>query len=327
MIEYLGYRTNSMYEGEVIREEVDTVRNTYYSEDKSKALLQLDGIFNRGLVGIGEIHKYYFERIANDGKRYNCKYSINELLASDELVQMFINSTKKNKKLFNSDLLGNFNKKLSLGAGGVCGKLTLFPLKPCIRLLETYRDENNDSNIYVDPCAGWGTRMIASAYLNIDYVGFDINPQLVPRLRELGDDIKKYKPNWKFNIIERGSQHLSQSLIGKASIVMTSPPYFNLEEYRTGHDDELMDDYNTWKEMFLSPMMNNAKQYIKSTGRVLINIKNFDKYMLEEDTISIAESLGMELETIDTLTNIQRITNDGSLLDNSEKVFVFKYKD
>ena len=88
-----------------------------------------------------------------------------------------------------------------------------------------------------------------------------------------------------------------------------------------------MYDYNVWKEMFLSPMLNNSKLYIKPTGRILINIKNFDKYLLEEDTIEIAKSIGLELEKLDTLTNIQRITNDGSLLDNSEKVFVFKYKD
>lgn len=325
MIEYLGHKINSMYEGEVIKEEVEYIRDNFYKGTKEKALKQMEGIFNRGLVGMGDIHNYYFDEIANDAKRWNCKYSINELLQSDELVQMTYNATKKNKKLFYSeDPIVNFNKKLSLGAGGIAGRVTKFPLKIAIRLLRDYIDEEASSNIYVDPCSGWGTRMIASAVLGLDYVGFEINEPLIIKLQELGKDIQTFKPEWNFHIVPKGSQFLNQSLMGRGNIVMTSPPYFNLEEYRTNSDyDETLGSYEEWLDNFIEPMIYNCSKYIGDNGKILINVKNFSDFNIEKDVVDRACKSGLEVFAIDTLTNTKRVTNDGSALDNSEKVFVF----
>lgn len=304
---------------------IQFIKNNYYNDNnKIKALEQLRNILSGKTFKMNYVYDYYFERIASKTTLYHSKFSIHETLQCDELIQVFLNKIKLNEKVFNSgDLVKDFKTAIRLGGKGITAKATNFPLKECVNLLKKYMDEN--SKIYIDTSAGWGVRMIASAILDINYIGFDVNSELVLKLNELGRDIQTIKSNWKFKILDQGSQYLNEKCINTADIILTSPPYFNLEDYGNNeleNVDSIHGDYENWLNGYVKPLMENIKLYIKKDSKVLINVKDFKNYKLENDFIEIGKEKGLKYIGYDYLKNNQRMNNKG-LIDNSEKVFIF----
>lgn len=308
--------------------DIEIIKNGYFNENKNEALKQLNDVLFCGKFTINKIYSYYFERVASKTTLYHSKFSIYETLQCDELIQVFLNKIKSNPKVFNSnDIIKNFKTAIRLGGKGITAKPSNFPLKECYNLLKNYINEDCTKNkIYIDTSCGWGVRLLASAILDINYVGFDVNSELIDKLNELGNDIKKLKPNWNFIIFKQGSQYLNELCIGKADIILTSPPYFNLEDYGNNKFekvDSIHGEYKCWLDNYVDPLMKNIKLYLKNKKLALINVKNFKDYTLEEDFIKYGVKYGLKYCGYTTLKNNQRI-NDKGLIDNSEKVLIFK---
>lgn len=191
---------------------------------------------------------------------------------------------------------------------------------------------------YLDPCCGWGIRLLSSAILGINYIGFDVNANLVPKLKELAEDIKTIKPDFNYQIYAQGSQYLIEDLIDTVDFTFTSPPYFNLEDY--GNNDFEQENsyrntnYQHWLDQFVEPLFECLSKYVKPEGLVAFNIKDFDGYTLEKDFVDLGLKSGLELNTTMTMNNIVRVGSKGSfketgtrekqLIDNSELVYIFK---
>lgn len=306
--------------------EINYIKNNYFKPNKLDALKQLSGVLLNGKLKVNHIYSYYFEKVASKTVLYHSKFSIWETLHCDELIQLFINKTKTNTKVFNSDdILRNFKTAIRLGGKGITAKASNFPLKECIELLRLYTNREQQNPVYIDTSCGWGIRMLASAVLDINYIGFDVNSELIEKLNELGKDIQQFKPNWKFHIYKRGSQYYIPALTNSADIMLTSPPYFNLEDYGNNECekvDSLHGDYSDWLELYVKPLMINSSKYIKENCSILINVKDFNGLPLENDFIRYGESAGLKYKGFTTLKNIKRI-NDSGIVDNSEKVLIF----
>lgn len=312
------------FDGVVDKDVVKEMREVYYSEDKEEALKQLKRVLNNQSFALNRVNGYYFDRITNDGRYWHNRWSINEVFESDEILQSIYNRTLINKKVFYGSLKSNIDKVLSIGGKGLSTRLSRFPLKEGVRVLDTYR---KDSNTFIDPCCGWGTRMIASALLNMEYIGFEVNKPLVERLEELGKDIQTIKPDFKFKIYKQGSQYYVPELENKTKIIFTSPPYFNLEIYGNNEfekEDSLNGDYSKWLDKFVQPMLENCLKYACEDSTVLMNVKNYKDYTIVEDFIRIGKKVGFEHIGFDTLKNINRRNSEGSTYDNSELIIVFK---
>lgn len=177
-INHLGRKINtSHYNGNIDYDVVDTIRNNFYNEDKDKAIQNIDKVVNRHMVKTSDIYNYYFARVANDTIVGSAKWSINEGLQSDELVQAMYNKTLINDKVYTSDdITRNFKKAIDLSGAGYFKKATQFPIKVMRELLDEFTQQGD---VYYDPCCGWGTRMITSAEKGLVYIGNDINHDLV----------------------------------------------------------------------------------------------------------------------------------------------------
>lgn len=304
---------------------IEKVRNGFYKEDRDKALKQLRQVLSHKTFAINHIYAYYFERVANDGIS-KAKWSINEMLDSDDLVQLFINRTNKNDSVFTSkDLIINFKTAIRLGGFGIANKMSNFPLKECVNVLDDY---SHYTNTYLDPSCGWGVRMIASAILRLDYTGFEVNSNLVIKLEELGRDIQSISPSFKFNIYKQGFQEFVPDLVNRFGVAFTSPPYFTLEKY--GNNDfekksSINGSYQEWLDRFVHPLMHNLNSYTEEDATIMINVKNYDSYNLVHDFIKIAWSNGLIYQGYLMLNNSKRQNGSGEV-DNSEKILKFKRK-
>ena len=127
----------------------------------------------------------------------------------------------------------------------------------------------------LDPCAGWGGRMLGAMALNISYTGFDTNPVVVEKSNELKEFFKTGKDN--INVIYGDCLAQDFSNIDY-DFVLTSPPYFNLEIY-TGMTQ--FETENQYYLEFLRPLILNCRNNIQEGGKVCINIsdKIYDKYI------------------------------------------------
>jgi hypothetical protein len=122
----------------------------------------------------------------------------------------------------------------------------------------------------LDPCAGWGGRMLGAMALNLEsYMGFDTNPVVVEKSRELKEFFKPEADNIK--VIEGNCLEQDFSAI-EYDFVLTSPPYFNLEIYTGMTEFSSNDQYYI---EFLKPLIYRCRINIREGGHVCINISDY----------------------------------------------------
>ena len=114
----------------------------------------------------------------------------------------------------------------------------------------------------------------------------------------------------------------------------SSPPYFNLEDYKIGNQSWHEGvTYDSWKEEYLNKTIQNIYKYLIHDGCFAININNFNKYNnydLVGDTYDLAISNGFKLIDVLPMQNITRCSGhkqwgkgDICWHDNDEKIMVF----
>jgi hypothetical protein len=209
-----------------------------------------------------------------------------------------------------------------------------------------YLDVANRSSIIgndfyiLDSCTGWGGRLggaLASCNhlplqnKNVHYYGTDVNSSTHYNFYKVASYWKEYiNPNIKFDLYKSliPAEVLTEDpvfaeLIGKFDVAMTSPPYFNTEQY----SKDLNQSYikypfydkggeNSWKIGFLKRMIQTTYDLLKNGGEFWLNIadvrsKNIT-IPLEHDAVKLAKQVGFKhLLTYKMITpNIYNIIED-----------------
>jgi len=102
--------------------------------------------------------------------------------------------------------------------GSMCG----FKPSNAIDLYKKY----NPTHI-VDPCAGWGGRLLGAMALDIDYTGFDVNTHLKSNYDQLINELGEHSTS---KVVMKFEDSLNAVISGiDYDMVFTSPPYFNIE--------------------------------------------------------------------------------------------------
>jgi hypothetical protein len=122
----------------------------------------------------------------------------------------------------------------------------------------------------LDPCAGWGGRMLAAWALNIRYTGFDTNRELIMPYAQMMKLLTKENKEAR----DKLRMYFDDSLAEDFSLydydcVLTSPPYINLELYPGMTPFE---SKTTFYKNFLIPLIDKCRKNIKPGGRVCFNI-------------------------------------------------------
>ena len=118
----------------------------------------------------------------------------------------------------------------------------------------------------LDPCAGWGGRMLAAWALDIKYIGFDTNPTLKDPYTEMMLELPS--SGGELAIQFESSLEADFSEIDY-DFVLTSPPYLNLEVYPGMTPFESKAKF--YKD-FLIPLIDKCRKNIKRGGKVCFNI-------------------------------------------------------
>lgn len=151
---------------------------------------------------------------------------------------------------------------------------------------------------------------------------------LTERLKQLGKDYKEITlQKTTIDIRTQGSEIFIPEWENTIGLAFSSPPYFLLEDYKVG-DQSYKEGttYQQWKDNYLEPTFKNIYRYLIDNGYFILNINNFDKYKLVEDSIELAEKNGFLFIGDHKLNNIKRVNELGEFNDNSERIMVFVKK-
>lgn len=182
----------------------------------------------------------------------------------------------------------------------------------------------------LDPCVGWGGRMIGSLSAGAAYVGCEPDPHTAQGLRNILNDIKQ-----PATILEQPAETALDQLrsLEPFDMVLTSPPYFNLELYTAGEQSTLA--YPTWDEWvdrWLRVVVLGCLRCIKPGGTSCWSVKNFKtdkKYPLADATKKIHADAGWMLVKTVTMTGSARmggarIKDGAETRQSEEETFCFQ---
>ena len=308
------YTLSTYYDETISEEKINELRTLVYEEpDIYDVRKQIYSVL-RGSTDISLILQKYINKLMYNAKRFDKQLSPNEYIANDDMIRKFFGHLKAKPKFYSSDdLLSNFLLHLRLGGHRIVAKVGNYPIKSVKQILKKYNTNNN----YYDYSCGWGSRMMGSLAMGVNYFGTDPNQELTEKLRELYKEFNHFTDT-SVDIRTQGSEIFIPEFKGKMGLAFSSPPYFNLEEYST----KIIDTYQEWLDTYWTETVKNIYEYLTPNGYFLLNIKSFEKIDLEKDMSNIVLSNGFEFIKFETLEMSTR--QNGYNDENTEKIFVFK---
>ncbi len=169
----------------------------------------------------------------------------------------------------------------------------------------------------LDPCSGWGGRMIGAASIGGQYTGFEPCTETYKGLMKLGYWLKQFNTGFDFEIhnIPFEEAVLKE---GYFDIALTSPPYYDTEKYSEEETNSLnrYKTYDEWVAGFYKPLIENTMKALKSNGCFILNIGD-RKYPLSKSMKEIypAEELKSKLSGAGGL---------GKVADGKEKFWILR---
>ena len=322
---YLGKTLKAKRWVELTDNHYNRIVSDFYKKPVMENVVKEFVNLSNGQVKTSNINKFYIKDIMIKTLLHYCKWSVEDALKSKEVMGYFYAGTLENKKMFGDNLSENtkIEKRISLGGKGVASNPKNFPVKTVKNVLDKYNVNNN----WYDPSCGWGARLLGAMAKNVNYFGTDPNHLLCDRLINLANDYKSSVINCKSSveIKTQGSEIFVKEWVNKMGLIFTSPPYFNLEDYKIGKQSYVNGStYSSWLKTYLTPTIVNSKKYLINEGYIVININNFNEYDLVNDVKDICKNNG--LKHIDTmvLENIKRTNSHNGFNNNSEGLMVFK---
>jgi hypothetical protein len=149
----------------------------------------------------------------------------------------------------------------------------------------------------LDPCAGWGGRMLGFSTVCAKYYGYEPYTDTYNGLNNLGSWIKKRNENFDFKI---ENLPFEDAVIehNDFDFAFTSPPYYDTEKYGNEKTNSYnrYKSFNDWCDLFYLPMIQKTMDSLKKDCSFVLNIgsriyplnevlkSNFsNKYLIEKE--------------------------------------------
>ena len=212
---------------------------------------------------------------------------------------VLLNSEKVNELLYQS---------IQLGINGV-QYANEFPPHVARDIYLKY-NMNKDSKI-LDPCAGWGGRMIGASIVSDHYTCFEPSTETYKGLMNLFLFIQKLSPSFSAFINCKPFED-SELVNNTYDIAITSPPYYDTEQYSEEETNSLnrYNTYQKWCEYFYLPLVQKTMDALKSGSVFVMNIGS-RKYDLNEVLKSNFEQKYQISKLKDYLSNTSGLNKKG----------------
>jgi hypothetical protein len=159
-----------------------------------------------------------------------------------------------------------------------------------------------NAKVVLDPCSGWGGRLLGVVASGARYIGYEPNIETYNNLLAMVDFLNISDRVELYNIpAENMGNH-------EYDMVLTSPPYFNLEVYGDGSNqsENYFTTYAEWRDLWLKKVITNVARQAKVS---CWNVHNVGKMKIIDDVIDIHNEIGYTIDTSFSLTSSKRQAN------------------
>jgi len=285
-----------------------------YSEDDRKkdwnALVKKDvsTFDSRSRVG----HKLLDHHMPHFWEVTNSKgVSVASLMKEDSIKKAILLNTQMHSTPYKSEI------RRTLVLSGGLASVTKYRAGISKFLVKRY----NAMNV-LDPCIGWGGRMIGTLAAGSRYTGCEPDPRTMNGLRGILQDIGKPATLYE----GPAEEYLPTVLSASMDMILTSPPYYSLELYTGGNQSVKQDmSWETWVSTWLRPVVLECIRSLKPTGVSCWSVKNIkigsQAYPLADVVRDIHKEQGFTLLETFTLTGPGR---PGVTKPSEEQTFVYQ---
>ena len=172
----------------------------------------------------------------------------------------------------------------------------------------------------LDPCAGWGGRMLGALAAGATYTGCEPCTKTVNGLYNILSELPKDVAQ-RCTLIHAAAETGLLNLL-YYDMVLTSPPYYNLEDY-SDENSQSMKKYPTWERWlteWLDPVIGACLMSLREGGTSCWSVKNFKtdrEYYLADEVIEAHKRYGWKLVKVVSMTGSGR-PGEGRIKDGHE---------
>jgi hypothetical protein len=322
-ITHLGKTFKTVHFSNITDKECEKIKEDFYKKPDFQLVTNQFNKLREGGKKTNYVIDYYFKDVMSKARLDSSKWSIEEFFNCNNLIRFAHGKIKNCSNFYKStdSDIKNIKTVLRLSPSGTAGKVSNFPYKTMLEVFEKYNLNNN----YYDFSCGWGIRLLSSMTSGVNYFGTDPNEELVDSLKLMSEDY--FKNTLKMSSVDircSGSQEHIQEWDGKIGLAFSSPPYFDLEHYKSDNQSIEGLSYEQWLEEYWRKTVNNIEKYLIEGGHLLLNMKNIKKHNTLDDMCKIIEEKGFKFVENLELKNINRIILKNNGKNTNEVIAVFK---
>jgi hypothetical protein len=211
-----------------------------------------------------------------------------------------------NRKSHSTPYLSELRRGIYFCAG--LTKVTMYRPQMAKMIVDYYKAKN-----VLDPCAGWGGRMLGAVAAGAQYTCFDPCINTATELKGISWDLHsltRIKPE----VFRDGVENITRYIppINAFDLILSSPPYFNLEIYDKEESQSVWgySSYEEWRDTWYFGVIKTLyNDYLKQGGTFCWNIADFNKKPFISDTFKFMEKLGAAVDTTFYVRSSRRQSN------------------
>lgn len=188
-------------------------------------------------------------------------------------------------------LLGEGLKSLAVKSGG--GSLTGTSIFDPVLTEVLYTWFCKPGGLIIDPFAGGNTRGLIASILEYSYIGTDLNLEQLKANRKKAEALHEKNVNW----VHDNGLNLNKHVKEKADMLITCPPYYDLEVYTDNPDDiSNAGTYEEFREVY-DEILGRTYDLLKEGAFAIVVVgnvrdKNGNYYNLVGDTVTAMQKAG-----------------------------------
>lgn len=171
--------------------------------------------------------------------------------------------------------------------------------------------------IVLDPCAGWGGRMLGAVSYGAHYIAFEPNTTTYNNLMKIVNFLGIQN---KVTLICDDARNMKKHNLPKADMVLTSPPYFDLEVYAHESTQSITNTptYQDWADGFLREIIKLSIEQLNPNGVSCWNVGKVRNRDMNDDVLKYHTEFNFkQIETL-SVTSSKRQSNQVTSTKNAK---------
>lgn len=186
-------------------------------------------------------------------------------------------------------------------------------------ICDTYKPQ-----LVLDPCAGWGGRMLGVVASGAHYYAFEPNTTTYDNLVKLS---KFLGIENKVTLICDDALQMDKYSIPKVDLIITSPPYFNLEVYCKEETQSVTnyENYQDWSQFFFKELIRLSTYKLTKNGHSCWNVGRTGAWTMFTDLENYHKEFGYNpVNEFDVVSSKRQAINKTGKDKSQDTTVIFK---